>query len=179
MKTLVKCFALIDKKILYFINTNIKCRFLDKIMPLITELGGAIFTTGFVLMLISFGKSKLRLIGLEALIGLSASQLIVQILKKSLSRERPYNILNNINTFNIKLKDYSFPSGHTTASFSIAVSLSINLPYLSVILIATAFTVGISRIYLGVHYPSDVLVGIFLGSITPIAIHPYFLSFIA
>ena len=179
MKILVRCFSFVDKKILYFINRNIKCKFLDKIMPLITELGGAIFTTGFVLMLISFGKNKLRLIGIEALISLSTSQLIVQILKKSLSRERPYNILKNINTFNIKLKDYSFPSGHTTASFSIAMSLAINLPYLSYILLALAGIVGISRVYLGVHYPSDVLVGIFLGSITPIAIHPYFLNFIA
>jgi len=88
-----------------------------------------------------------------------------------LARERPYNILQNINTFGIKLKDYSFPSGHTTASFSIATVLSLNIPQLMIPVLILALMVGVSRIYLAVHYPSDVLVGVILGIVSSFATH--------
>ncbi len=66
------------------------------------------------------------------------------------------------------LKDHSFPSGHTTAIFSVVVPLLLYMPVLTIILAPIALSVGISRIYLGLHYPSDVLAGLCLGTLTGI-----------
>jgi undecaprenyl-diphosphatase len=78
--------------------------------------------------------------------------------------------LQNLNIRKIGIDDYSFPSGHTTAAFCIAVMIALTIPHLSVIAISIAIAVGISRMYLGVHFPSDVLVGMLLGSITSLSV---------
>ena len=76
------------------------------------------------------------------------------------------------------LIDYSFPSGHTTSSFSIAMSFALHSVTFALLLIPLAILVGISRMYLGLHYPTDVLFGGFLGSVTSIMIFNLFTAFI-
>ena len=147
-------------------------------MIYITQLGGVIFTVSLTLVLIAFGKSYLRYLGFEVLIALSVTTLVVQVIKKIVSRERPYNILKDINTFNLELHDYSFPSGHTASSFCIATVLYLNIPQLMIPGMLVALLVGISRIYLAVHYPSDVFVGFIVGSITSVLTHSHLLHFI-
>lgn len=132
----------------------------------------------FSFVLFAFGDSAIRLIGIEALVVLGISQIIVQGLKIGLGRERPYNMLNHLNTFGISLKDYSFPSGHTTASFSIATILVLNIPEVWPFAYLFAIIIGISRIYLAVHYPTDVAAGIVLGTGTSILVHHYLLPVI-
>lgn len=171
-------FKSFDKRLLHWFNETIKCKSLDKFMYGVTNIGGAVFTTSFLLALVAFGKSKLRVIGLEALVSLSISQIFVQIFKKLLERERPYKILENINTFGINLKDYSFPSGHTTASFSIATTLALNIHQIAIPILIVAAIVGISRMYLGVHFPTDVIAGIVLGTTTSLIIHFQLLQYI-
>lgn len=166
-----KRFNSIDRKLLHWFNETIRNKYLDKFMYYVTNLGGAWFTTGSMLALFIFGKNKLRLIGLEGIASLSLSQVFVQILKRALERERPYNRFDSINAFNIILKDYSFPSGHTTASFSIAITLALNFPHMAILAILIAIIVGISRMYLGVHYPTDVLAGTALGVISAFIVH--------
>ncbi|MFA5523458.1 MAG: phosphatase PAP2 family protein [Tissierellales bacterium] len=164
-----------DKRIFYMCNTRLSCKVLDLIMPRITEIGGVIFSGLIPLLLIVINSGRSRMLGVEMLAALSFSQVFVQILKRSLTRERPYNILENIKTFDIALKDYSFPSGHTTASFSMATILSYYLPQLMIVFFILAFSVGISRIYLAVHYPTDVIVGIILGTTSSLVVHSYFI----
>ena len=142
----------------------------------VTDLGGAIFSSLFALVLLIFGTTKVKLIAVEALVVLSISQSIVYSLKKLLSRERPYMILEKLNTFGIDLSDYSFPSGHTTASFSIATTLALNIPVLAYIVFIIATIIGISRIYLGVHYPTDVAAGIILGVSSSFLVHYYLMN---
>ncbi|MBU5437800.1 phosphatase PAP2 family protein [Tissierella sp. MSJ-40] len=167
-----------DDKLISLINDKMKNRFLDLFMYRITDLGGAIFSTLFLISLVFFGSKRMKLIGLEGLTILSISQIIVHTLKKLLSRERPYKILENLNTFGINMKDYSFPSGHTTASFSIATTIALNMPKLSIVALFLAMIIGISRIYLAVHYPTDVAAGIILGVSTAIIVHLYLLNYI-
>ncbi len=175
MKKLIKIFSLSDRKIFNLLNNKFKCTFFDIFMPYITKIGGVSFSVALPLLLIFFGEEKMRAIGVECLTSLFASHLVVQVLKRLITRQRPYNIFKNINTFNIFHKDYSFPSGHTTASFSLATVFSLNIPSFMLLFMSISSIVGISRVYLGVHYPSDIIVGIVLGSMTSIFIHPYFI----
>ncbi len=173
-----KRFKAFDDLFINLINEKMNNKYLDRFMYRVTDLGGAIFSTLFSLVLLIFGNNRIKLIAVEALVILFISQLIVQSLKKLLSRERPYVILEKLNTFGIDLSDYSFPSGHTTASFSIATTLALNMPGLTVIVFILATIIGISRIYLGVHYPTDVAAGIILGVGTAILVDYYLMNIV-
>lgn len=162
-----------DDRLIRLININIKNRFLDKFMIKFTNLGGVLSINFFILTLLFFGNDTAKIIGLEGAIALTISQSITYGLKSLLSRERPYKILENLNTFDIILKDYSFPSGHSSASFTIATIIAMTIPRISVIVFPIALIIGISRIYLGVHYPTDVAAGIVLGIISSIITHLY------
>ncbi len=144
----------------------------------VTDLGGAFFITVFTFSLVLFGTTRNKIIGIEALVSLGISQIIVHSLKRIMSRERPYKIIEQLNTFGIDLSDYSFPSGHTTASFSLAASLSLNMPRFTVYVLLLALIIAISRVYLGVHYPSDVAAGIILGVGSALMVHFYLLKLV-
>ena len=175
MKKQLKMF---DDYFINLINSRMKNKYLDIFMYRVTDLGGAIFITIFTLGLVIFGSDENKLIGVEALLSLAISQIIVHSLKRIMSRERPYKIIEHLNTFGIDLSDYSFPSGHTTASFSLATTLALNLPKFTLIVILLASLIAISRIYLGVHYPTDVAAGLILGISSPIIVHLYLANFI-
>ena len=171
-------FKWFDKKLIKLINKNMKSKFLDRFMPKFTNLGGVVFITSFILALLIFGRGKIEDIGIQGAATLAISQVITYSLKSLLGRERPYNILKNLNTFGIILKDYSFPSGHTSASFSIATTIALNMPKLSILVLSIALFVGISRIYLGVHYPTDVVAGIVIGVGSAIVVHLYLINYV-
>ncbi len=160
-----------DQLVLYYMNLRIKCLFLDWIMKWITHLGGATFTIGLSLSLMLMENIRL-----EGCIALVASHLLVQLLKRGFTRCRPYIADQNIWVSPNSLQDFSFPSGHTTAIFSIITSISIAVPWTAVLLFPIACMVGISRVYLGLHYPTDVGVGAVIGLIFASGVHVASLS---
>ncbi len=155
-----------DVYLLWFINHKVRCNLLDRIMPFITHLGGAIFTITFSLSLLIFGNAN-RL-GWKVAFSLSLSHLIVHIVKRKVNRPRPHTVLDTIEKFNVPICNYSFPSGHTTAAFAIANILAINMPTFKFIFAGIASLIAISRMYLGVHYPSDVLAGLGIATVSSI-----------
>ncbi len=91
-----------------------------------------------------------------------------------IKRERPYAALSDVHTMHMDTADkYSMPSGHATAAFAIATALTLRYPkpYVYIPAYAWAAFVGYGRIYMGLHYPSDVLAGAILGSASALAIH--------
>ncbi|MDP4144533.1 MAG: phosphatase PAP2 family protein [Bacillota bacterium] len=154
-----------DAFILELFNTKMKCKFLDIFMPLVTYLGSTAFCIIFSLTTTLSNNSKLEKLGVKSAISLLIGSLIVRIIKVSVSRMRPYLRIKNLNIRKIGIDKYSFPSGHTTAAFSLCILLSLNIPHLAPVFIILACCVGMSRMYFGVHYPTDVFVGILIGSI--------------
>ena len=157
-----------DLNALFLFNSSIKCRLLDKIMPVLTNIGGSSITISTCLMIIAIGDGEIRKLGLQALAALALSHLFVHVLKKSVCRLRPKENVLNVNTFDVALDFYSFPSGHTTAVFVIAITLALNIHILAVVCFPIALIVAISRLYLGVHYPSDVLAGMAIAILSSV-----------
>ncbi|MBM6619526.1 phosphatase PAP2 family protein [Bacillus suaedaesalsae] len=131
----------------------------------ITHIGGARITIGATAMLIIFLNMPYQLWAMQSGISLVLSHLVVVLFKKLYPRNRPYLSVIDARVVDNPLRDYSFPSGHTTAIFSIITPYVLHMPLLSLLLYPLAVCVGLSRIFLGLHYPSDVFVGCIVGSL--------------
>lgn len=172
MGTFIKHVESSDKVLLNFFNHKIKCRVFDFFMPVITYLGSAIFSFLFCIVTILNRNAYIHLLGVNCAASLFCSNIAAQIIKRKLNRIRPFLMLDDLNIKKIGIDKYSFPSGHTTAAFAMAVmvSLTFHTTNVTILCILLAFFIGISRMYIGVHYPSDVIAGIVLGSLSSIII---------
>jgi len=131
----------------------------DRLMRMLTHLGGAPFAILFVGLMMACQSPPLAAVGREAAFALVASHAFVQLLKRGIARRRPKLPMGFVPL--VKAPDrFSFPSGHAAAALSIGLPLAENLPgRLGPIVLALAAVVGLSRCYLGIHYPCDVFVG--------------------
>jgi membrane-associated phospholipid phosphatase len=111
--------------------------------------------------------------GLEMLSAPAMNGFATHALKISFERERPFNAYPNEIIKHTSAGSFSFPSGHTSMAFATATSISLLYPkwYVVIPAYAWASTVAYSRMYLGVHYPSDVLAGALIGSGISLLVH--------
>jgi undecaprenyl-diphosphatase len=156
---------LYEKECTFFrlINGRMHRSSMDRFFHVWTHLGGATATISTAVMLLLLLPVHLKSWGAVCMVSLIISHIPVMISKKIYPRKRPYLSLPDTNIGDNPLKDHSFPSGHTTAIFSIVTPLILLNPFLGVFLLFAALLVAISRMYLGLHYPTDVLAGIVLG----------------
>lgn len=155
---LVKYIRKSDLQVLRLVNSHLHCLTLDIIMNIITQLV-SVLAVFLPLCFILNKKSDLAPIGLQLAIVLSFSQLLVLIFKHLVNRPRPFKVFDDIIVKYRPTCRYSFPSGHTCAAFCLAFVLASVFPHLSPLFFTMAFLVGLSRIYLGAHYPTDVICG--------------------
>ena len=119
---------------------------------------------GLVGIVLLFLHNELALkILLAGLIAFGIELPVHKIIKHWIRRSRPFKKLSGISVLIAPPDEYSFPSGHTAAAFVIAVLFIANYPFLQIPLLTYATLVGFSRVYLGVHYPTDILAGGILG----------------
>ena len=157
-----------DLPILDWIAANLWCPFLDAVMPVITLLGDAgIFWIAIAVVLLFFPKT--RRIGLGMGAALLLGLLVCNVtLKPLVARIRPYDYV--LEQFGVQIKllieaqhDFSFPSGHSIASFEAATVLLIHSKKAGVPAVVLACLIAFSRLYLYVHYPTDVIASVVLG----------------
>lgn len=174
-----------DAGFLLYIQEYIRSDFLNPIMKVLTHSGDKGILL-IVLILAFLIIPRTRAIGIMSTISIAIEALLNNVLLKNLiARTRPYDEIEGLINLVGRQSDYSFPSGHTGAAFAVAGAMlvvalfglpmieksgefkredpSLTFKLISVILIMYATLLAFSRMYVGVHYPTDVLCGLLLG----------------
>ncbi len=140
-------------------------KWLDWAMLAVTQLGSGI--TPVVIALIFYNRGNQRLAYILVL-GTLTLWLCVELVKTIIRRSRPFMRLTQVRIIGLRAVGRSFPSGHTSQSFYLATLLvqHFHPPFwLAFPLYGIALMVGVTRMYVGAHYPRDVLAGAILGSV--------------
>lgn len=155
----------LDGNILLWIQENLRADWLTPIMQFITHLGG-LGKIWIALSLILLCFKKTRWAGLAGIFGLIFSLLVNNIvLKNVFARTRPYEVVEGLVLLGKQATDFSFPSGHTGSSFAAAVAIfrTIGKGKMRWLLIVFAAVMAFTRLYIGIHYPTDILGGLITG----------------
>ena len=148
------------------VDSSRRARFLWTIL---THLGGATFTVLAATIPLLWGGAVA--VAQQALVTLVLSHLLVQLVKRTVGRPRPSRSIAGAALI-VEPDRFSFPSGHAAAAMSVAFVYASAYPSLALFLVALAGAVGISRVFLGVHYPGDVLIGQLIAVVTGlVALH--------
>lgn len=163
----------LDEKIALYVNVKFKHKYLDYFFVAATYLGSDIFAIGFILGFAFLPVNNMEAFALYAAISLILTSLTVSIIKNNVKRKRPFESILELKSLKIGIDQYSFPSGHTAAAFSLAVTSALVTSghVASSIYVILALIVALSRVYLGVHYLSDVTVGALIGSFYAVLVH--------
>jgi undecaprenyl-diphosphatase len=175
----------LDTGLFLFINHAMANGVFDVLMPAFS-LRGYLLVIPFLLAMLLISANKKQQDGKTFLTAAAWTLIVascawylsgwaVDTLKVAIARERPCRALEHIRLILPCPKSFSMPSGHACSSFAVAVPLfSLTRGYIALIWrlypLVLASLIAFSRVYLGVHYPSDVLVGMLLGGIIGLAL---------
>jgi undecaprenyl-diphosphatase len=158
-----------DRKLMRRLNRWEAPLWVRQWMVVATRGGDGWLWSAIGLILLLFGGSR-RFDALGAgLVSVGGGQLVFFVLKRTIGRERPCATEPHCWSILLPPDRFSFPSGHTITAFAIALSLGLYYPALIVGLIFCAVSVAASRVILGLHYLSDVLAGIVIGTAIGVA----------
>lgn len=165
----------INVELFYFFNHAFQNPVFDGILPIMTHFGGFRFLGVLLIVVLIYAhlknKKTLKKITFLTLMAFLFSDIIVFILKHLFNEPRPFVSLENVHLLIDEKDPFSFPSGHTASTLSVVTFLVLNMKELSkkyyksinMMLILFAIIILFSRMYIGVHYPGDVLTGAVIG----------------
>lgn len=162
----------IDEAILLFVQDNLRTPALTFIMRLFSRIGDA--GIGWIVLgvlLLVFARTRRR--G-AAMLGALATEYVLcdLVIKKLVLRPRPYLIISQLELLVAQESSTSFPSGHSASSFACAYMLTRLFGKKGAWAYLPAALIAISRIYVGVHYPSDVVAGVLFGTLVGVVMYP-------
>ncbi len=156
-------FSEFEINILIWIQENLRCTFLDYVMPYITYLA-EYGLLPIIISVVLISIKRTRKCGIVMVLSIAMGFIIVNLgLKPLIARVRPYDAYPLYELLINAQSDFSFPSGHTLVAFECAMSLAMYYKKLALPSLIIASLVGFSRLYLYVHYPTDVLCSVLLG----------------
>lgn len=166
----------LNTEIFYFINNGLSNPFFDFIMPRISDLGGLAFLAIVCAIALLLTRKNVFNSGkYYGLVKLFAGAIILSViitapLKLLYSQPRPYLVLSHVNVLTSSVDPNSFPSGHSSTTLSVMSVLFIkSRDYFTrhnlvrIFAVAFAVVIAFSRIYIGMHFPLDVVVGAIIG----------------
>lgn len=162
----------VDANLFFLLNYKAQNSVFDFFMPILTNLD--YWRIPFILLaifLLVFGEKRGRIAVLLLVLGITLSdQVCNSVLKPLVGRVRPCNVLESVHLLVNCTKSFSFPSSHATNIFTGMILFSYVYPKLKIGLLTAAALVAYSRVYVGVHYPFDVVAGTILGILCALTI---------
>ncbi|MBW7887055.1 MAG: phosphatase PAP2 family protein [Bacteroidetes bacterium] len=175
MKNVIEFLYSIDVTIFFFFNHTIANPVLDVVFPFLTDLNKQLFVVWgiiiFILYLFIKGNANTRaMIVLLIITIIAADQLSSSLIKQFFERLRPCRALEGVRMLVPCGSGYSFPSSHAVNNFAGAVIITRFFQKQKIFWFSFASLIAVSRPYVGVHYPSDIIAGAIIGSITALCI---------
>ena len=166
----------LDASAMYEVQ-NLHNPLLNTIMIFFTKIGdlGAVW---LLIGLVFFFFKKTRKVGAVIYLSQILNIIVVTILKDTIQRPRPFLTLTDLHPLISLPTSYSFPSGHASSAFAGALVIAYLLRKWTIPAYAVAITIAFSRVYLGVHYPSDIIVGALIGTISSIIVITFYNKFL-
>jgi undecaprenyl-diphosphatase len=153
----------VDSSLCLLLNRISHRHALAVLFRFISRIGDGLFWYSLMLALpLLYGWEGMTATGAMAIVGL-LNLWIYRKCKGAISRERPFISLAPINLAGVPLDRFSFPSGHTQHAVGFSITAVAFFPQMAPVLYPVAFLIALSRPLLGLHYPSDVLIGGMLG----------------
>ncbi len=162
----------------YVINNGMDNSIFDLIMPLLTNFGSLIAWGLICVLIFIFGGENGKKVAILGLAALFLSNAAVFVLKYVIAEPRPFLTLGHVDLLTPENEIYSFPSGHTASSFAAATVIGLKYRFMAkgkkyrliYPLLAFSSIIGFSRVYIGVHYPFDVVFGAAVGMISALIV---------
>ncbi|NLD36840.1 MAG: phosphatase PAP2 family protein [Desulfatiglans sp.] len=159
----------IDKVYLDLIFNLDEKRIFSTILPWISHSANGYYYPFIPLILFFVDPANALSFLVSALFAFAIELPAYKIIKRCAKRFRPYEVNKNIKNRIMPSERFSLPSGHTAAAWVIAILVALYYPILAIPVFIWATLVGISRVYLGVHYPTDILAGFILGTLSAVS----------
>jgi len=146
------------------LNASVGVAPVRQLLRLVSRLGNGVFWYALMFVLsVTQGRAGLET-ALHMLAAGGIGLIVYKLLKSATGRPRPYQVLRDIRAGIDPLDAFSFPSGHTLHAVAFSVVAVFYVPALAPVLVPFTLLIGLSRVVLGLHYPSDVLAGAILGA---------------